>query len=283
MFNVILQFSPNLSLDLAGMIRQLRRFRAPGLAMTDGNVDFRHLPINKVMDMREMLINEGVRIELYRTSMFSADATEIRALLSNCRLLDIRLLAVDAFGADAHRAAALIDQLTEAAPVFGVEVAIVNRYGGPFGTPRDVASLLQLPGKERVGLVMDPVEYLRTGVSALFDGFMGARYKNRIRALVIRDAVKNPPELVAHTLSDIRETLPAEGQAQVKELISILLSHNFHGFFVLPVNSLAETMPVESRASNAAGTASQEEKAPQAEAVPGFPAHDKLVQLFLNL
>ena len=158
--------------------------------------------------MRNLLIDYGKTISLITYTGIIADRERFCALLRNAHFLGAKAIKVCCDGYDTLEAAATdITECAQDAKCYGIRLCVENRHDSLLSRNKDMELLVKTAG-DNVYTIFNPVCY-------------GSKLKNNIAFLRVNDGL----------FCERRPALPGQGNAEIKELASILLSRSFDGYF----------------------------------------------------
>ena len=171
--------------------------------------------------MRGLLIDYGKVISLVTYTGSVSDAARFRTLLRNAHLLGVKAIKVSCDDYDAIQdAAADIAECAQDAKCYGIRLCVENRNDSILSRNKDMEQLVKSAG-ENVYTVFNPLCYAYMRAHPFFHEFYGSKLKNNITFLRVNDGL----------FCERRPELPGRGNAEIKELASILLSRSFEGYF----------------------------------------------------
>lgn len=112
-------------------------------------------------------------------------------------------------------------KLVTAARVQGIGLVVENDSLSCLSDDRKLTALYNRIKDENTAVVYNPLEFVRVKAHPFFHAFYNSKLKGKIRFLRINDGL----------FADGRLVLPGEGNAEVKELASILLKRSYKGYF----------------------------------------------------
>lgn len=176
---------------------------------------------NTIETMRNLLIDYGKIISLVTYTGKISDTERFHKLLRNAHLLGVKAIKVSCDGYDTiEDAAADITECAQDAKCYGIRLCVENRNDSILSRNKDMEALVKAAG-DNVSTIFNPLCYAYMRVHPFFHEFYGSKLKNNITFLRINDGL----------YCERRPTLPAQGNAELKELASILLSRSFDGYF----------------------------------------------------
>jgi len=112
-------------------------------------------------------------------------------------------------------------RIVQAGESFGIRVLIENQSGTELAEDSQITKIIKLINNNYLGLIFNPLEFVKLRKHPFFHVFYYSKLKNDIYFLRVNDGlyVNGTP------------VLPGEGNAEIKELASILLSRSFNGYF----------------------------------------------------
>lgn len=174
-----------------------------------------------IEDMRNLLIDYGKVISLITYTGEISNREHFRKLLRNCHLLGVKAIKVSCDGYDTVPAA--VEDITECAldaKCYGICLCVENRHDSVLARNKDMELLVKSAG-ENVCTIFNPLSYAYMRAHPFFHEFYGSKLKNNIAFLRVNDGL----------FCERRPMLPGQGNAEIKELASILLSRSFDGYF----------------------------------------------------
>jgi len=171
--------------------------------------------------MRNLLIDYGKIISLITYTGKVSDQERFRKLLRNAHLLGAKAIKVccDDYAA-VQDAVADIIECAQDAKCYGIRLCVENRHDSILARNKDMELLVKSAG-ENVYTIFNPLSYAYMRAHPFFHEFYGSKLKNNIAFLRINDGL----------FCERKPMLPGQGNAEIKELASILLSRSFDGFF----------------------------------------------------
>ena len=171
--------------------------------------------------MRNLLIDYGKTISLITYTGKITDRERFRALLRNAHLLGAKAIKVTCEEYEAvGDAAADIRECALDAKCYGIRLCVENKHDSILARNKDMEQLVKQAG-ENVYTIFNPLCYAYMRAHPFFHEFYGSKLKNNIAVLRINDGL----------FCERKPALPGQGNAEIKELASILLSRSFDGFF----------------------------------------------------
>jgi len=171
--------------------------------------------------MRDLLIDYGKTISLVTYTGAVSDTERFKKLLRTAHLLRVKAIKIECSGYDSMDAL-IADVNIPAAFAFcyGIDLCIENLHDSILAKNADLEKLIK--GIEKpVKVIFNPLSFAYMRAHPFFHEFYGSRLKNQIEFLRINDGL----------YCERRPTMPACGNAEIKELASILLSRSFNGYF----------------------------------------------------
>ena len=171
--------------------------------------------------MRGLLIDYSKIISLITYTGKISDYVRFRALLRNAHLLGVKAIKVSCDGYDTIRdAVADISECAQDAKCYGIRLCVENHHDSLLQRNKDMEELVKSAG-ENVYTIFNPLCYAYMRSHPFFHEFYGSKLKNNITFLRVDDGL----------FCERRPELPGQGNAEIKELASILLSRSFDGYF----------------------------------------------------
>ena len=174
-----------------------------------------------VETMRNLLIDYGKVISLLTYTGKLSDRERFQSLLRNAHLLGVKAIKVCCDGYDAIEAAAAdLSECAQDAMCYGIRLCVENCHDSLLSRNKDMELLVKAAG-ENVCTIFNPLSYAYMRAHPFFHEFYGSKLKNNITFLRVNDGL----------FCERRPELPGKGNAEIKELASILLSRSFDGYF----------------------------------------------------
>jgi len=171
--------------------------------------------------MRNLLIDYGKIISLITYTGELSDRERFRKLLRNAHLLGAKAIKVSCDGYDSvQTAVADVVECARDAKCYGICLCAENRHDSILSRNKDMELLVKSAG-ENVYTIFNPLCYTYMRAHPFFHEFYGSKLKNNIAFLRVNDGL----------FCERRPMLPGQGNAEMKELASILLSRSFDGYF----------------------------------------------------
>ena len=104
---------------------------------------------------------------------------------------------------------------------YGLEVLIENSATRFISNDKANESFYENIKMKNTGLIFNPLEYVKLKTHPFFHEFYNSKQKGNIKFLRVNDGL----------FIDGKPAMPAQGNGEIKELASILLSRSFKGYF----------------------------------------------------
>jgi len=104
---------------------------------------------------------------------------------------------------------------------YGIRVLCENKSGTPAAFDKDITIIFRSVNNEYLGLIFNPLEFVKLKSHPFFHVFYNSKLKNHIHFLRVNDGL----------YADNSAVMPAEGNGEIKEMASILLARGFKGYF----------------------------------------------------
>ncbi|WP_409344062.1 hypothetical protein [Paenibacillus sp. MBLB4367] len=186
-------------------------------------------------EMRNRLIMKQKRIVLVNGTEPGTDFEYYRKLFAKAFLLhaDNVKVKTNGPGTYAEDIIAGIAKLRPVAKSYGIGLLIENDAQSAFSDDPGMTALFKQIRTEQTGLIFNPLEFARQRAHPFFHVFYNSKLKGDVRFLRVNDGL----------FADGAPALPGEGNAELKELASILLSRSYRGYFsftpYLPNNDIS--------------------------------------------
>ena len=171
--------------------------------------------------MRCLLIDYSKTISLLTYTGRISDREQFRKLLRNAHLLGVKAVKVSCDGYDTVQSAvADITECAQDTKCYGIGLCVENKQDSLLARNKDMEELVKAAG-ENVYTIFNPLCYAYMRAHPFFHEFYGSKLKNNIAFLRINDGL----------FCERKPALPGQGNAEIKELASILLSRSYDGYF----------------------------------------------------
>jgi len=174
-----------------------------------------------VENMRNLLIDYGKTVSLVTYTGRIADRERFCKLLRTAHFLGVKAIKVSCD--DYETVPAAVADVTECAldaKCYGIRLCVENRHDSLLSRNADMEELVKNAG-DNVAVIFNPLCYAYMRAHPFFHEFYGSKLKNKIAFLRINDGL----------FCERKPTLPGQGNAEIKELASILLARSFDGCF----------------------------------------------------
>ncbi len=229
MYNVTIDLSRQASKDVLSSVRYAKSKGFRGLEtgyVLNGKALY-DLSGDETEDIRDILISELFPIELVKAPPFETEDGQLKRFFRCAHLLSVKniLLPRELLAEKIEKgtgAALYISKLLRAASSFGMDVIAENASASYYKTNEkmeELASEAKDAGFD-LKISIDPFEYVKEYHHPFFHMFYNSRIKNSVKMLRLHDGLySGAPERLAN------------GNCEIKELISILLARSFDGIF----------------------------------------------------
>lgn len=171
--------------------------------------------------MRNLLIDYGKIISLVTYTGKIDHRERFHKLLRNAHFLGVKAIKVSCDGyTTLQDAVADLTECAQDAKCYGIRLCVENRHDSILARNRDLEELVKNAG-DNVYTIFNPLSYAYMRAHPFFHEFYGSKLKNNVAFLRVNDGL----------FCERRPTLPGQGNAEIKELASILLSRSFEGYF----------------------------------------------------
>jgi sugar phosphate isomerase/epimerase len=175
--------------------------------------------------IRSLLISKGKKIVLVDFGFEDCDQEQVNLFLRKAHRLGVENINLAISPGDISDnpdgLAARLRSVLPAARNYGIGVTIENKRDSCLCTEGALAGAYRSCGDPAPGWVFNPMEFAAKKTHPFFHAFYNSRLKRHIRFLRINDGL----------FLDGSPALPAEGNAELKEMASALLARSFKGYF----------------------------------------------------
>jgi sugar phosphate isomerase/epimerase len=172
---------------------------------------------------RSLLIEHHKKIVLLNGSKPAIDYDYYKKLLTKALQLQAEHIKIPAIGqeADEESETEALCRLVQAAKAYGIGLVVENDSSTTLSDDRGVTAFYGRMKDGNTGIVFNPLEFVRRKAHPFFHVYYSSKLKGDIRFLRVNDGL----------FADGRPVLPGQGNAEVKELASILLKRSYRGYF----------------------------------------------------
>jgi sugar phosphate isomerase/epimerase len=227
MFNFCIKADRHLGASLEEQLEVCSRLLINNIEI-DAEIDgtsLESLSGSQVECVRNLLIKTNKEVVLLDCDFTGFNPERINLLLRKAHLLGVENIAVAQWGQDRSTdLESLENLLMELLPIansYGIGVTIENKRASCTSSEEALAKLFKKCGDIKPSLVFNPQEFAAEKKHPFFHVFYNSRLKPAIRFLRANDGL----------FIDGRPALPAEGNAEIKELASALLARSYRGYF----------------------------------------------------
>ena len=170
-------------------------------------------------DIRGALIDNNKTVVLLKAELPLSDAAAYNTLFRKAHLLNVKNVQIPISGQDAVPDVKLLVKMADA---WNLGLVFENAPDSFFRDDGSMTDFIK-PLSETAGVSFSPAGFVKLQKHPFFHVFYGSRLKNRIRFLKLEDTL----------YSTGKATPLGGGNGEIKELISILLSRSYDGWFTL--------------------------------------------------
>lgn len=193
---------------------------------------------DELENYRNILIMSGKKIEIYSTSEPVEHFDYYKILFRKAHLLNIKNIKIKNIHNCSHWEASEnelgtcskkgieefaldLQKIVGIGESYGIRVLLENQSGSEIAEDSQITNIFKLVKSEYLGLVFNPLEFVKLKKHPFFHVFYNSKLKNNIHFLRVNDGL----------FTDGKPMLPGIGNGELKELASILLSRSFNGCF----------------------------------------------------
>jgi len=225
MYNFSALIDDGVAMDLEGKIEICSRLMIGNMEINDeldGNciADFTG---EQIENFRNLMIRNNKKIVLLNCSKPVTEQEYYKKILRKGHLLGVENINV-MIGSNDKPDEAFVDGLKAVCKIgaaYGIRILLENSSRTFMSTDKAISQVYEKVRNQYSGLIYNPLEYARLKSHPFFHMFYNSRLKNDIRFLRVNDGL----------FLDGNPVLPAKGNAEIKELASILLARGFKGYF----------------------------------------------------
>jgi sugar phosphate isomerase/epimerase len=178
---------------------------------------------NQTEEIRNLLIDYGRRIVL---ATFNAPIEKLdayQAAFRRAHLLNVEQVKISPPGGIQAGQEGTLIEIARMGKAYGIRVLFENENASLLCDDRSMTQFYNQLAEQEIGFIYNPLEFVAGQHHPFFHMFYNSKLKNEIVFLRLCDG-----------LYSTKEPAPlCRGNAEIKELISILLSRTYHGYFSL--------------------------------------------------
>jgi|LFRM01.1.fsa_nt_gb sugar phosphate isomerase/epimerase len=173
-----------------------------------------------VNQYRNLLITTGARLLVYEAGSELNQKKAIEVFFAQAMQLSIKMVKIhpEQLTEDA------LAYIAKTAAVYGVDIVIENK-ADELARSSDLEAVLNK--YDSFGLIVNPQEYAVLRRHPFFNEFYKSKLKSKVRIIRVADAY----------FADGSPAMPGKGDAEIKELTSMMLSRSYDGYFSIIVKA----------------------------------------------
>jgi len=224
MYNYSVEIPDGLAPSFTEKLEACDKLRILKLELGDtiDGVPISELGGERLEELRGQLISSGVCLSLVTVGLHGAEPAEFKKLLRAAHLLSVESIKLRAEPSQTmERLTAAAITAARLAGSYGISVLVENAPDTVLKDDAGLSSLVCAVTDPPIGTIFNPLGYVYTESHPFFHMFYASKLKNNIRFLRVNDGL-------------YKERKPVEigcGNAEIKEMASILLSRSYNGYF----------------------------------------------------
>ena len=173
--------------------------------------------------LRKLLITNNKKLVLLNSTRPVEEFEYFKELFRKAYILGVENVnvTIDLEDEDKEMFSHNFKKICRVAQTYGIEVLIENRATSFLSNDKAIASFYDNIKTQNTGLIFNPLEYVKLKSHPFFHEFYNSKLKDDIIFLRVNDGL----------FVNGKPALPAQGNGEIKELASILLSRSFKGYF----------------------------------------------------
>lgn len=225
MYNLCLRADEKLTPGLEQQIDICSRLLIPNMEVNDGTggKPWTELSGAELEHYRSLLIRHHKKIVLLNASKPLSEYDYYKKLFARALLLQVENVKVKV-GEDSPVNEAELDalrQIAELARLHGIGIVIENDSRTALSDDRTLTAVYSRFKEYPVSIAFNPLEFVRTKAHPFFHVYYNSKLKGKVGFLRVNDGL----------FADGSAVVPGDGNAEVKELVSILLKRSYKGYF----------------------------------------------------
>lgn len=210
--------------DLEGKIDICSRLMINNMEINDwlGSLSIADINGEQTENCRRLLIANNKKIVLLNCSEPVSNLDYYKKIFRKAHLLNIENISVQC-NVDRYDGAFIegLKTVCEIGGAYGIRVLLENCSTTFLSADEAISEIFAKEKGLNLGLIFNPLEFVRLKAHPFFHVFYNSRLKNDIIFLRVNDGL----------FPDGSPVLPAMGNAEIKELASIMLARGFRGYF----------------------------------------------------
>jgi sugar phosphate isomerase/epimerase len=227
-YNFCIKADQSLAASFEDQIHACNRFLINNIEITDW-IDGEYLTEMKgktIEQYRRLLVMNHKKIVLLDCSLSLDNIEQYNILFRKAHLLGaenirVELDAENPQGMGYGVLSARLIEILKISQSYKIGIVLENIRSSSFNGDQPIADLLKQTGKVQPGVIFNPLEFAAAKKHPFFHVFYNSRWKSNIKFLRVNDGL----------FFDGSPSMPGEGNAELKEMTSALLSRSFKGYF----------------------------------------------------
>ena len=176
---------------------------------------------NQSLDIRNKLIDYGKRIVLALFDYPLENLDAYRSAFRRAHLLNAEHVKIKPPGGIQAGQEDTLSEIAHMGKAYGIRVLFENDHASLLCDDESMTRFYNQLAQQEIGFIYNPIEFVAGHHHPFFHMFYNSKLKNDIVFLRLCDG-----------LYSTQKPMPlCQGNAEIKELISILLSRTYHGYF----------------------------------------------------
>ena len=225
MYNFSICIGDEIADDFAGKIHACGKLLFSSLEVSDcfDGRSIIELSGEDIEYYRHLLIEYQKKIVLLSVKWSAGSLDYFRKVFRNAHLLGIEniRISMEGLGAAEPFKEEAYKEVCGIGKAYGIGVLLENDSKSFLSSDEAISGVYGRIKGEFTGLIFNPLEFARMKTHPFFHVFYNSKRKNDIRFLRINDGL----------FVDGSPAIPGSGNAEIKELASILLTRSYKGFF----------------------------------------------------
>lgn len=225
MYNFSIFVDDSIAPDFAGKIQLCNELLLGNMEISDKleGEYIADLKGEQLEALRKLLIRNNKKLVLLNSTRPVTELEYYKELFRKAYILNVENVNIIFYRGDEDKELFThnFEKLCRVAETYGLEVLIENSATNFLSSDKAIISFYENIKLQNTGLIFNPLEYVKLKSHPFFHEFYNSKLKGDIKFLRVNDGL----------FINGKPAFPAQGNGEIKELASILLSRSFKGYF----------------------------------------------------